>query len=952
MKSNILKSLITITLLQTSIVLFAIKATPEPIKVLQPDGSELTILLRGDEFFKYRTTIDGFLIAKNIDGFYHYATFDTEGKTIISSVRSNELKKRNSTEVLFLKNLTANPDVQEINTLRRIQKSAEVDQSSSASNGFPLTGSPRSLVILVNFSDVSFTVSNPQVAFTNLLNQPDYSTNGGTGSARDYFISASNGVFSPQFDVIGPFTLPNNVTYYGGNDSSGNDLRPRQMVADACALADAAGTDFSVYDTDKDGYVDNIFIYYAGHNEAEGAKESTVWPHRWVVSNANVTYDGVKIYDYACTSELRGSSGTNMCGIGTFTHEFGHVLGLADYYATNDATHYTLQNWNIMDNGAYLNQGRTPPTYSAYDRFYLNWLRPTELIQPQNGELGSLLDTNKAYLISQYGNHNLNGQNPSPVEFFMLENRQKKGWDAYLPNSGLLITRIYYNPSTWRNNTVNNVATSMGVDIMEADGIASIGSAAGDVFPGTAGVTAYNPVLRSGVDIGKPLTFIKHENGIITFRFKGGGDVANLVAQNNLTSFKTVHGTASTPQSLRVSGNLLVDNVKINLVSKNHFEFKIASDENGDWVKSLTLFKNGNLLPETEILIRYNPTEPSFKATHTDNLTIETTDAEKIIIPLTGTSTRPVYVVPPIANVASDVTMSSFQANWEPVYDASGYYLTLYNISDGISEITEGFDGGLTPPAGWTILSDAVTASSTYSGKAIPAIQLKNTGDGIITDEYIVAPSTISAFVKSLAGDLGAIYFEAWNGTKWQTIDSVSVTSTLSEVKKITLNPADNYKKFKFTYRKGTGFAVIDDITVTFPYKLEINFKDKWLTETFDIQNDLIPDRKYFYKVKASDKTLYEDKTIKYENLTAFSNIIKVNTLKDIDSKLLLATPLKDGTVRVVVPHTGDLVNVYNAIGQKIQTLKATSNLLIINGLVKNQLYIITSGYRKTKIAL
>lgn len=952
MKHLCLKILVILTAFFFNLSAYAIKATTEPIKIVQPDGSEMTILLKGDEFFKYRTTTDGYLISRNEDGFFYYAQFDNNGRTYVTTIRANEKKNRKKSEIEFLETLSQFPDVREINSMQRIKKANEAGQSPASLNNFPLTGTPRSLVILVNFSDVSFTVSSPQNAFNNLLNQPDYSTNGGTGSARDYFISASNGVFSPQFDVVGPFTLTNNVAFYGGNDTSGNDLRPRQMVADACAHADAAGIDFSVYDTDKDGYVDNVFIYYAGNNEAEGGKESTVWPHRWVISNSNVTYDGVRIYDYACTSELRGSSGTNMCGIGTFCHEFGHVLGLADYYATNDASHHTLYNWNIMDNGAYLNQGRTPPTYSAYDRFTLGWLKPVELIEPQNGTLGSLIDTNKAYLITQNGNHNLNGANPSPIEFFTLENRQKKGWDAYLPNSGMLITRIYYNTTTWRNNTVNNVATSMGVDIMEADGVASVGSTSGDVFPGTANITSYNPVLRSGTDIAKPLTYIKQTDGIITFRFKGGGDVANIIAKNSLTQFKTVHGTPSESQSLKISGNLLVDNVKLNLISKNHFEFKNASDENSEWVKSLTLIKSGNSLPETEIFVRYNPTEPSFKATHTDNLTIETTDAEKLILPLTGTSTRPVYIVPPLANEATDITMSSFKANWESVYDASGYYLTLYNVTEGTSDFTEGFDGGLNAPVDWTIISDAVTASTTYSGKAVPAIQLKNTGDGVITCEYIVAPTSISAFLKTLAGSNGYIVFEAWNGEKWKKIDSIAVTETLAETIKFTLNPVNNYRRFKFTYVKGNGFAIIDDVTVSYPYNIEINFQDKWVNETFETQNDLIPERKYFYKVKASDKTLYDDKSIKYENLTTFSNIIEVNTLKDIDSKILLATPVSDGSVRVVVPHTGDVVNIFNVIGQKIMTLEANSNLLIIKGLPKNQMYIITAGSRIAKIAL
>ena len=213
------------------------------------------------------------------------------------------------------------------------------------SSGFPKVGSPRSLVILVNFADKSFVVPDPKAAFSRLLNTEGYNENGGTGSARDYFRASSNGQFNPNFDVVGPYTLPNTMAYYGGNDSDDYDLRPADMVIHACSLANEF-VNFADYDIDNDGYVDNVFIYYAGFNEAEGANENTVWPHRWVVYSGNYTgskvFDGKTVYDYACTSELKGSSGSTMCGIGTFTHEFGHVIGLPDHYHTEDPNKNTL----------------------------------------------------------------------------------------------------------------------------------------------------------------------------------------------------------------------------------------------------------------------------------------------------------------------------------------------------------------------------------------------------------------------------------------------------------------------------------------------------------------------------------------------------------------------------------------------------------------------------------
>ena len=138
-------------------------------------------------------------------------------------------------------------------------------------------------------------------------------------------------------------TLSNGYAYY--------DTHVARMIVEACNLVADQGVDMTQYDTDNDGRLDNVFVYYAGHNEAEGAASNTIWPHRSVVTTGD-RVQGKLIYDYACTSELRGSAGTSMCGIGTFCHEFGHVLGLPDYYDTERSGAYTIGSWDIMCSGS------------------------------------------------------------------------------------------------------------------------------------------------------------------------------------------------------------------------------------------------------------------------------------------------------------------------------------------------------------------------------------------------------------------------------------------------------------------------------------------------------------------------------------------------------------------------------------------------------------------------
>ena len=827
-------------LLFASINLHAIPASPYPIKITQPDGTEITIRLHGDEYFKYKTTLDGYALIDDANGFLTYAQQDASGNLVTTNVKANDIADRTTSEIEFLKQLTPNISFAKQNTIQRAQRAAATTTRSSVKSTYPLGGTPKSLVILVNFSDKSFVTSSPSTAFTNLLNLSGYSANGGTGSAKDYFKASSMGNFSPEFDVIGPYTLPNAMAYYGGNDSSGDDKNPRQMVIDACKLASAAGVDFSQYDTDGDGFVDNIFIYYAGNNEAEGAPANTVWPHRWTLADYSTKFNGKIVFDYACTSELRGISGSNMCGVGTFCHEFGHVLGLDDMYNTNnDYSYNTLSYWDIMDSGPYLNSGRTPPAYSAYERFYLNWLTPVELKSPKIVTLDTLTTSNKAYLISQTGNHNLSGTNPSPVEFFLLENRQNKGWDTYLPGHGMLATHIYYNSTIWTNNTPNNTASAMGVDIVEADKVASDATLSGDPFPGTSKVTSWSPTLRSGTNISKPLTFITEQNGIIRFRFMGGANI------------------------------------------------------------------------------------------------------------------------PPVATAATDITIASFVAHWNKVYDASGYYFTAYNLSEGESKLTEGFNNGLVAPTDWTITATGTSTSPTYSGDSIPSVVFRNSREMIQTEQYLLPATSLSFFIKTLSGLNGYLSVEAMAGTTWNKVDSIPVTSSLNTTKTYSFTTDQNYTQFRLTYTKVTGYLAVDDIAVGFSQNLEYNAHNIWLTETTDTLINLVSNRDYYYKVKASDKTLNSDNTIKYENITDFSNLIHVQTFESkAKAKTLIAVADSayvdnTGTINLYIPSTHVAIIVYNILGQQVRSItNPTTNRVEISGLPRNQIYIIKAGQQITKVIL
>jgi len=970
---SIYKLIIAVFLFISSIQVHAVPATPYPVTKVQPDGSELTIYLRGDEFFKYELTTDGYLIKRNPQGFYHHAIKDKAGNISITDIRVNPIEKRTRQEHDFLKNKNPFPDFSRVRQERKMQKIPAASQSISS---FPKTGSPQSIVILVNFKDVKFSISEPQIAFTNLLNEVGYKKNGGTGSARDYFITASNGVSSPDFIVVGPYTLPDSMAYYGSNDKKGDDKNPRRMVIDACVLAASDGINFSQFDTDGDGIVDNVFIYYAGHNEAEGGPEDSVWPHRWELEK-RLIIDGVQIKGYACSSELRGSRGAIMCGIGTFAHEFGHVYGLVDYYATEGGEHHTLSKWSIMDEGAYLNEGRTPPTYSAYDRFYLGWLTPTILKSSRSVSLPDLKSSNKAYLISPTKLHNLEGNNPNPKEFFLLENRQKTGWDAFLPNSGMLITRINYNAFTWSINSPNNDKKAMGVDIMEADGIADKNTLAGDPFPGFAMVTHFNPTLRDGTNIEQPITNIRQSliDDLITFDFMGGG-LPPVINTNHhlLTPFFTAAGIPSEPQEFTVSGQRLKSNIIINFKFNENFELQKKNDPTDTWTKSIELIATDSVVENTVVLIRYNPVYASLDDTHFEYLNIQSDEADLEQKVISGMSTPPPINAPTINE--EQITSSSidgFTASWNAVQGATGYYLTVYNVKEGTSTLTEAFDNGLTAPVGWIIKASSLEDNDKYAGASSPAIQFTQIGDFIQTEKYLFPPIGFSFYVRSIGATSGTIVVEARRDNRdWKRLGRIAVFSDLNatieflftESKDHNLMDYDDYNQFRISFEKTVGYVNIDDVSVKFDQQIEFNFRNHWTTETSTFVDMLIPDREYYYFVKASNKVYNPNKTIRYEDITSASPLVKVLLNQEEITQFTNKDKNKEAWSVFVDTHKNIILNkgehtennqsvyIYSLEGILLRHIESDNQMVLIQDLKPGEIYLIKAGSKTIKIIL
>ena len=406
---------------------YSVPAYPGKVDVKQKDGSIITIELHGDEFFNYATTTDGYVIS-SVDGNYYYTDIAFDGSRSISKIRANNPSRRTQAERAAIKTRPLAASLSYLGTVSTMTRAQKNSSGATTRSEFPLEGEVKSIAILVNFKDVKFTSQTANEDYRKMLNDENYSTNGGTGSAKDFYMDNSMGKFNPDFTVVGPVEISKNMMYYGVNDSNGMDANPHKMIIEACAAAEASGTNFADFDFDGDGIIDNVFVYYAGYNEAEHGPEDSVWPHKHQIPGNNV-YSGKRLYKYACSSELKGNSGANMAGIGTFTHEFGHVLGLADIYDTGTGNSEGLFSLNTMNSGSYNNEGRTPPYFMAFERYQLGWLTPTELTEKGPYTLKDI-SQNEAYVVRTSVDN----------EYVLLEFRNnkstvKRNWDKYISSS-------------------------------------------------------------------------------------------------------------------------------------------------------------------------------------------------------------------------------------------------------------------------------------------------------------------------------------------------------------------------------------------------------------------------------------------------------------------------------------------------------------------------------------
>lgn len=420
--------------------------------LLQPDGTVFSAIIRGDEFLRLKTTLSGHAIIQDADGWWSYAEYDADGRKTSTGVHVEEPLPsdiaRRSAGIPYAKlselaaRSRATAQIDEVPLLSRMKGSPVLTKGDES--GLVVK---HGIVILAQFANMQF--KHEREHFIAMLTQEGYDVGGATGSAKEYFDAQFSGAVDFSFDVSEIVTLSNDLAYYGGNTSNSkgteSDKAPEEMVMEACRLADPQ-VDFSLYDDDGDGEVDNVFIFFAGGDEAEGAGDDCIWSHAWYLRDGagkQLELDGKVINRYACTAEmtryydLSGEIKQRLAGIGTFCHEYSHTFGLPDLYDTDydGSGGDAVALWgstSLMDGGNQNNGCNTPPFFNAIEREILGLTEPVLIEGDGSYRLEPLHKDGTVYRMNT----------DTEGEYFLFECREEDSWDAYIGGSGLLVYHI------------------------------------------------------------------------------------------------------------------------------------------------------------------------------------------------------------------------------------------------------------------------------------------------------------------------------------------------------------------------------------------------------------------------------------------------------------------------------------------------------------------------------
>lgn len=781
---------------------YGVSPYPGKITITQANGSTVAVTRVGDGFCNAMLTDDGYPLIYNPVSRNHEYAVCRDGKLECSGVAVTPVQTRSEAEKTFVATLDQRDLKAALDCMWISSRPDMTDDSSGMAgtpqrivriNDVPTKGTLPVLVILVDFADKKFSdnagTPDPAAYYDRFFHEKGFSEFGARGSAYDYYHDASCGRYDPQFHVYGPVQVSGSYKDYGG--ATGSEYTYK-MVVEAVRLADAQyDVDFSKYDTDGDGKVDNVYCLYAGYGRADSGESESIWPHSYELhyKDATVSLDGVSVDRYTVSQQVNGQT-HNPVGIGTFVHEFGHVLGLADHY-NNSSSFGNLTNnvghWDLMSSGSYNDNQNCPPTYSAFERYSLGWTEPVELDlkKPAPVEMTPYIETGQCYRVSVTSDDK---------EYFLIENRQQKGWDEFLPGHGIVVWHIEENQLIWDKNEPNADQSHQCVDIVEAARQYTTDGSSSDPFPGNAGVTSYsftdwssNPVFGfDWVDEvpGGNCRFLLTNSGYVLPSPRA--EIVDIMGTSATLKWAASEFAKSYEITLKRDGQELLSRV-------------INDSESTQFTE---------LVPETE-----------YMAVIKARLNSLSSDDQEVRF-----TTLPLQLEEKKAEAldAADVTESSFMARWNPMPGASAYSIVLYTTThDGEGLLTHGFDEFSTSnphlPEGWSVTEKQGRNENDF-GQAAPSIRLRDEnasltvcvpGQKIDAIELWAYPNK-AGLVLTAERFADGQWSEIWNYTAY---DKRVITPN------IETDGADSVR-FVISREEGVtgGFILIDDITLHYVY--------------------------------------------------------------------------------------------------------------------------------------
>ena len=401
----------------------------------------------------------------------------------------------------------------------------------------PVTGERDLLIIMIDFPDMTGTQT--QNYYNSLL------FGSSQGQMKHYYHEVSYGLLTIDgtFAGTGWYRSYNYMTWWGADSYYFPDQANEfifELAREAVLLADS-DVDFSVYDVNSNHVLDpdelSIVIVHSGDDQAETGVSTDIWSHRWYIFGEGWLADGFPLSDTFVDGVRVSNHPDDFIGgytmqaesspMGTFAHEFGHDLGLPDLYDT-DYTSDGIGAWGLMAYGANLGfPGGTCPAHPcAWSKMKLGWIDPNVVTESINDAPVSQAETNPTAYLLPYSY-----SSPEPLEYFLVENREKTGYDTYLPGSGILVWHVDESVSD------NDDEAHKLVDLEESHGgvqhldtYMGIGDNNGDPYDpyfsdatGFGDETDPNCLAYDDTTTGLCVTDISEAGGLMTVDFLGGG---------------------------------------------------------------------------------------------------------------------------------------------------------------------------------------------------------------------------------------------------------------------------------------------------------------------------------------------------------------------------------------------------------------------------------------------